>query len=82
MCDPDPHSESMERALIAKDKAKELLHEVPGISGIGVSWDAEGHPILKVNLHQEADEAVRDSIPKSVDGIPVKVETVEDIFLE
>jgi hypothetical protein len=82
MGEPEPQSEQMKRALKAKEKAKELLDEVPGISGIGISWDSKGRPIVKVNLHQEAEKAVRKKIPKTVDGIRVKVEMVGDIFLE
>ena len=82
MTNPKLQRERMKRALKAKDKAKELLREVPGISGIGVSWDAEGHPILKVNVHQQADEEVRKRIPQEVEGVRVKVEMVGDVFLE
>ena len=82
MTNPKHQGERMKRALKAKDKTKKLLGDFPGISGIGVGWDAKGHPILKVNIHQDAEEAVREVIPSSVDGIPVEVETVEDIFLE
>jgi hypothetical protein len=74
--------ERMNRALKAKDKAKKLLGDLPGISGIGITWDSKGRPIVKVNLHHQAGKAIRKKIPKSVDGIRVKVETVEDIFLE
>ena len=82
MTNPKLQGERMKRALKAKEEAKKLLGDLPGISGIGVGWDAEEQPIVKVNLHQEADEATRKKIPKVVDGVPVKIETVEDIFLE
>lgn len=75
-------SERMKRALKAKDKTKKLLGEVPWISGIGITWDSEGRPIVKVNVNHRADKAVRKKIPKRVDGVPVVVDTVEDIFLE
>ena len=82
MDDPVPQSKGMKRALKAKDKVKDLLHEVPWISGIGVGWDKKGRPLIKVNLHQDADKATRKRIPKKVDGVRVKVERVEDISLE
>ena len=72
----------MKRALKAKEKAKELLSEVPWVSGIGVGWDKRGRPLIKLNLHQDADKSTRMRIPKKVEGVRVKVERVEDISLE
>lgn len=82
MSNPKHQGDRLEQALKAKEKAKELLREVPGISGIGVGWDKRGRPLVKVNLHHKADKATRKKIPKSVDGVRVEVELVEDIFLE
>ena len=72
----------MKRALKAKEKTKKLLSEIPWVNGIGITWDSKGRPIVKVNLNHQADEVVREKIPKRVDGVEVVVDLVGDIFLE
>jgi len=72
---------TMKAALQAKEKTKELLKGVPGIDGIGITWDDDGQPCVRVNVDVEA-EASRQEIPASVDGVPVKVEIVRQARLE
>ena len=71
----------MKAALQAKEKTKELLKGLPGIDGIGIAWDENGQPCVRVNVDVEA-EASRQKIPTSVDGVPVKVEIVRQARLE
>ena len=72
---------TMKAALQAKEKTKELLKGLPGIDGIGITWDDDGQPCVRVNVDVEA-EASRQEIPASVDGVPVKVEIVRQARLE
>lgn len=72
---------TMKAALQAKEKTKELLKDLPGIDGIGITWDDDGQPCVRVNVDVEA-EASRLEVPKSVDGVPVKVEIVRQARLE
>lgn len=72
---------TMKAALQAKEKTKELLKGLPGIDGIGIAWDENGQPCVRVNVDVEA-EASRREIPTSVDGVPVKVEIVRQARLE
>ncbi len=72
---------TMKAALQAKEKTKELLKGLPGIDGIGITWDGDGHPCVRVNVDVEA-EASRQEIPTSVEGVPVKVEIVRQARLE
>jgi hypothetical protein len=63
---------TMKAALQAKEKTKELLKDVPGIDGIGITWDDDGHPCVRVNVDIE-EETSRWEIPATVDGVPIKV---------
>jgi len=72
---------TMKAALRAKEKTKELLKGLPGIDGIGITWDDDGQPCVRVNVDIEA-EASRQEVPTCVDGVPVKVEIVRQARLE
>lgn len=72
---------TMKAALQAKEKTKELLKDVPGIDGIGITWDDDGQPCVRVNIDIE-EERSRRQIPASVDGVPIKVEFVRQARLE
>ncbi|MGZ5436265.1 MAG: hypothetical protein ACXWID_04550 [Pyrinomonadaceae bacterium] len=72
---------TMASALRAKEKTKQLLKGLPGIDGIGIAWDDEGKPCVRVNVDVEAKTS-REKIPASVDGIPVKVEFIHVAELE
>jgi hypothetical protein len=72
---------TMKAALQAKEKTKELLKGVPGIDGIGITWDDDGQPCVRVNVDIE-EETSRWEIPATVDGVPVKVEIVRQARLE
>lgn len=65
---------TMKAAFQAKEKTKEILKEVPGINGIGVTWDDEGKPCVRVNVDFEISEESRKKIPSFVQGVPVLVE--------
>ena len=73
---------TMKDALLAKDKAKEILKGLPGINGIGVTWDEEGKPCVRVNVYFEISEESRKKIPSSVQGVPVQVEEIGAIQTE
>ena len=72
---------TMKAALQAKEKTKELLRGLPGIDGIGITWDGEGHPCVRVNVDIEA-EASRQRIPAFVEGVPIQVEIIRPAHLE
>lgn len=72
----------VQAALQAKEKTKEILKGLPGINGIGVTWDHEGQPCVRVNVEYEVNEESRKKIPSLVLGVPVVVEEIGDIRTE
>jgi hypothetical protein len=66
----------------AKKKVEKLLRSIPGINGIGITWDDEGHPCVRVNVDFQIEETSRQKIPYSVEGIPVLIAEVGKIQFE
>lgn len=66
----------MANVLQAKEKTRQLLKGLPGINGIGITWDEDGKPCVRVNVDINAKKS-RKRIPASVDGVPVKVEFIQ-----
>ena len=73
---------SMKSALQAKEEVRNLLHGLPGINGIGITWDDDGQPCVQVNVDTEMEEANRLKIPSQIMGVPVRVEVTGPIQLE
>ena len=67
---------SIDEARAAKAKAVELLKDSPAVVGVGIAKLARGYGV-KINVNHETDEAP--SLPKSIDGVPVRVEVVGTI---
>jgi len=72
----------MKMALQAKEKVREILRGLPGINGVGVTWDAEGQPCVRVNVDFEIDESDRLKIPSRMEGVPVLVEVTGHAQME
>jgi hypothetical protein len=70
---------TMEDALQAKEKTKEILKGLPGINGIGLTWDDQGEPCVRVNVDYEISDESRKKIPAAVEGVPVLTEEVGKI---
>ena len=66
----------------AKIHAKEALAGLAGIAGIGITWDDNGNPCLRVNVSPDAPIETRDRIPHVFDGVAVQVRTVGPIRTE
>jgi ABC-type Fe3+ transport system substrate-binding protein len=64
---------SLDQARHAKEAAKSVLADVPGVVGVGLTKIGDDYA-LKVNLREELPSGV--SIPKQVAGVPVVVEVV------
>ena len=73
---------TMKAALQAKERVRELLKGLPGINGVGVTWDDEGRPCVRVNVDVAIGEEDRLKIPARVSGVPVLVEVTRDIHFE
>jgi len=65
---------TMKAALQAKQETKQILEGLPGVNGIGITWDDEGKPCVRVNIDFQIPEESRKKIPSSVQGIPIQVE--------
>ena len=72
----------MKAAFHAKEKIREILKGLSGINGIGITWDNDGHPCIRVNVDFEIKEADRLKIPSLVEGVPVLVEETGPIDME
>jgi hypothetical protein len=64
---------TIDEARAAKVKAVEMLKDAPAVVGVGIAKLDRGY-CLKINLSQETGEA--QSLPTSIDGVPVRVEVV------
>jgi uncharacterized alkaline shock family protein YloU len=72
----------MEDALSAKKKIKEILSDVSGIKGIGITWDDDGQLCVRVNVYETIKLENRKKIPFKINEIKVKIEEIGDIHLE
>jgi hypothetical protein len=73
---------NMQAAIHAKEMTKEILKGLSGINGIGITWDEQGKPCVKVNIDYEMSTESRKKIPSLVDGVPVVVEEIGNIQTE
>ena len=73
---------TMKAVLEAKEEAKKMLKGLPGVNGIGLTWDDEGEPCVRVNVDYEISEEIRKKIPPSVHGIPILTEEIGRIRTE
>ena len=73
---------AMSNALLAKSKAREMLRGLPSINGIGITWDDQGRPCVRVNVDLSMERADRSLIPSSIDQVPVIVEVTTQAALD
>ncbi|MFQ5866074.1 MAG: hypothetical protein ACE5IW_12675 [bacterium] len=73
---------TMKEAFQAKEKMREILKEIPGINGIGITWDEDGQPCVRVNVDIAIDKTTRRKIPSYIDQVPVKIEVTGSIQME
>lgn len=73
---------AMSNALLAKSKAREMLRGLPGINGVGITWDDQGRPCVRVNVDLSMERADRSLIPSSIDQVPVIVEVTTQAALD
>jgi hypothetical protein len=66
----------MEQARAAKDKLGVALSGHAAVNGIGIAA-AEGGYALAVNLRRQLERG--ESIPQSVDGVPVETRVIGEI---
>lgn len=69
---------SIKLARSAKQRAIELLSDLPGLVGIGVIKVDDGYAV-RVNLDAEPSGPNRRKVPKTIDGVPVAVEVTGPI---
>jgi hypothetical protein len=72
----------MEDALTAKKRVQEILRGVSGIKGIGITWDDDGQPCVRVNVDETIELKNRKKIPSEINEIKVKIEAIDNIKLE
>ena len=64
---------SLEQARAAKESAKTLLADLPGVVGLGITKVGEDYA-LKVNLRAPLPAGV--AMPEHIGDVPVRVEVV------
>jgi hypothetical protein len=64
---------SLEQARAAKESAKALLADLPGVVGVGITKVDEDYA-LKVNLREPLPQGV--SAPERIGDVPVCVEVI------
>jgi hypothetical protein len=67
-----PKATTLEQARAAKRKVAMLIGNHPDVTGIGVAPMGGGYGV-KLNL---VEGALADRVPRQIDGVPVRVETV------
>jgi hypothetical protein len=73
---------TMKRALQAKEKMRAILKDLPGINGIGVTWDDNGQLCVRVNIAFEIKDSDRQKIPSRIEGVPVLIEETGQAHME
>jgi hypothetical protein len=73
---------SVKAAVQAKERVREILKGLPGIKGIGITWDDKGRPCVQVNIGYEIEDSSRERIPSQIEGIPVLIEVTGQIQTE
>jgi hypothetical protein len=73
---------SLQAAETAKAKIRKLLDGTPGINGIGIAWDADGEPCVRVNVREDVARIDRQRIPTRIGGVGVQVETIGEVHLQ
>jgi hypothetical protein len=73
---------TIKAVLEAKEEAKKILEGLPGVDGIGLTWDEKGEPCVRVNVDYEISEETRKKIPASVHGVPILTEEIGKIRAE
>jgi hypothetical protein len=66
---------TLKEARAAKAKAAELVKGHPAVNGVGITRDGDGYAV-KLNL---SSRPKADPLPKQIDGVPVRIETVGPI---
>jgi len=69
-------SKPIEQVLVEK---KPALMKIPGVEGVYYSKLEDGSPCLKVMVTERTPE-VRTGIPSSIDGYPVVIENLKEIY--
>jgi len=74
------------RATPELDAARRTLSQrlagSPWVAGIGFTWTRTGKPCLLVNIAASSPASARDQIPRTVSGIPVRVDRVEEAIFQ
>jgi hypothetical protein len=69
-------SKSIEQVLVEK---KPDLMKIPGVAGVYYSKLEDGSPCLKIMVEERTPE-VRTGIPSHIDGYPVVIKDMDEIY--
>lgn len=71
------NTERLQAAIAAQERHTDALLSEFGAHGTAVGWDADGEPVIKVYV---ADDASAGAIPGRLDGITVQVERTGRVY--
>ncbi len=69
----------LEQVRKAKEALKVKLNRAPWLRGIGIGKSSAGSYVVRV-LVQQLSHEVREALPPEIEGVPVEVDVVGDIF--
>ena len=73
---------TMKAALEAKAETQRILRGLPGVNGIGLTWNKQGEPCVRVNVDYEISEESRKKIPAHVHGVRILTKKVGKLSAE
>ena len=60
----------------AQKQLRERFGRLPGVRGIGVTWDESGDAHVRVNVDSSFRDEVRGLIPTEFDGVAIELRSV------
>jgi len=70
------------KAKTAKKLVKQKLKDVRGVSGIGLTWDDDGHPAILIKAQTDAVTDIENKLADLDFSIPIIIEKAHIVSLE
>jgi len=66
------HQAAIDHAVRVKNRHEQIIFQIDGVVGMGVSLSEKGQPVIEVYLKEDRAET-RARVPASLDDVPVRV---------
>ena len=67
---------SISDAERAQQALRKRFGRIPGVHGIGVTWNKNGDAHIRINVDSSRHEDISQLIPAEIDGVPVELRRV------